>query len=200
MLEQLHQRLNPYLELASSNVWIQSLVIVALSLLVAWIFDRFISTTLRKFAANTRMGFDDRLIDYLHNPIYFSVILLGLALAITLLKVPEPFNLFLFASLETFAYLVWTVFLVRAIRSLLAYIASNEKHIAILHPQTLPLFQNLAMIIIVVLAVYIIFTAWNVDMTAWLASAGIVGIAVGFAAKDTLANLFSGVFILADAP
>ena len=37
-------------------------------------------------------------------------------------------------------------------------------------------------------------------MTAWLASAGIVGIAVGFAAKDTLANLFSGVFIMADAP
>ena len=50
------------------------------------------------------------------------------------------------------------------------------------------------------LAVYIIFTAWNIDMTAWLASAGIVGIAVGFAAKDTLANLFSGFFIVADAP
>ena len=38
------------------------------------------------------------------------------------------------------------------------------------------------------------------DMTAWLASAGIVGMAIGFAAKDTLANLFSGVFILADTP
>ena len=37
-------------------------------------------------------------------------------------------------------------------------------------------------------------------MTAWLASAGIVGIAVGFAAKDTLANLISGIFIIADAP
>ena len=37
-------------------------------------------------------------------------------------------------------------------------------------------------------------------MTAWLASAGIIGIAIGFAAKDTLANLFSGVFIMADAP
>ena len=37
-------------------------------------------------------------------------------------------------------------------------------------------------------------------MTAWLASAGIVGIAIGFAAKDTLANLFAGVFILADSP
>ncbi len=37
-------------------------------------------------------------------------------------------------------------------------------------------------------------------MTAWLASAGIAGIAIGFAAKDTLANLFAGVFILADSP
>jgi MscS family membrane protein len=54
--------------------------------------------------------------------------------------------------------------------------------------------------VIVVVAVYIIFSAWNIDMTVWLASAGIIGIAVGFAAKDTLANLFSGVFILADAP
>jgi small-conductance mechanosensitive channel len=28
----------------------------------------------------------------------------------------------------------------------------------------------------------------------------VVGIAVGFAAKDTLANLFAGFFIIADAP
>jgi small-conductance mechanosensitive channel len=56
------------------------------------------------------------------------------------------------------------------------------------------------LILVLLLAVYLIFRAWEIDMTAWLASAGIVGIAVGFAAKDTLANLFSGVFILADGP
>jgi small-conductance mechanosensitive channel len=49
-------------------------------------------------------------------------------------------------------------------------------------------------------AIFITFPIWGIDMTAWLASAGIVGIAVGFAAKDTLANLFSGFFILADTP
>ena len=37
-------------------------------------------------------------------------------------------------------------------------------------------------------------------MGALLAAGGIVGIAVGFAAKDSLANLFSGIFILADGP
>lgn len=37
-------------------------------------------------------------------------------------------------------------------------------------------------------------------MTAFIASLGVLGIAVGFAAKDTIANLFAGVFILADQP
>jgi len=37
-------------------------------------------------------------------------------------------------------------------------------------------------------------------MTAWLASAWVIGIAVWFAAKDTLANLISWMFILTDAP
>ncbi len=83
---------------------------------------------------------------------------------------------------------------------MLGHVARSDRHISILHPQTLPLFENITNIAIFVFAVYIIFSTWHVDMTAWLASAGIVGIAIGFAAKDTLANLFSGVFILADAP
>lgn len=34
----------------------------------------------------------------------------------------------------------------------------------------------------------------------WPPPAGILGLAISFAAKDTLANLFAGVFILADSP
>src|SRR5210317_1200353 len=48
--------------------------------------------------------------------------------------------------------------------------------------------------------IWFFMALWNIDGTAWLASAGVVGIAVGFAAKDTLANLISGVSIVADAP
>ena len=65
---------------------------------------------------------------------------------------------------------------------------------------SLPVFDMVFKIVIVGAAVYFIFLAWKIDLTAWLASAGVVGIAVGFAAKDTLANLFSGIFIVADAP
>ena len=200
MLNDLLARLKPQLALFGENPWLQAAVVLLVALVLAWMFDRFISAVLRAMAKRTRFRFDDHLIEHLHGPIYFSVILLGLALATLLLAVPEPFNFVINSILMTLAYLIWTLFLLRVTRSLLRYVAQDEQHLAVLHPQTLPLFENLAMIVIVVLAVYVIFTAWDIDMTAWLASAGIVGIAVGFAAKDTLANLFSGVFILADAP
>ena len=55
-------------------------------------------------------------------------------------------------------------------------------------------------IVLAGLAAYFVFVIWAIDLTAWLASAGIIGIAIGFAAKDTLGNLFSGIFILIDTP
>jgi small-conductance mechanosensitive channel len=48
--------------------------------------------------------------------------------------------------------------------------------------------------------VYAIMVAWNINVTGLVASAGIVGLALSFAAQDTLSNLFAGVAILADKP
>ena len=200
MLDELQANLAPHLVLVGENPWLQALTVIIAALALAWIFDHFISASLRRLALRTPFHIDDHLIQYLHGPIYASVILLGLALAVNLLKIPEPFDFIVFSLLETLAYIVWTVFLLRVVRSVIRFFAADDKPVAVLHAQTLPLFENLAIIVIFVLSIYVIFSAWNVDMTAWLASAGIVGIAVGFAAKDTLANLFSGVFILADAP
>lgn len=71
---------------------------------------------------------------------------------------------------------------------------------AIIEERTLPLFDLAMTVIIVAIAAYALLLIWDIDPTAWLASAGIIGIAVGFAARDTLANLFAGFFIIADAP
>lgn len=180
--------------------WMQALGMVAASILIAWIFDRFIISTLKRLAVKTKFEIDDRLIELLHGPIYSSIIILGLALAVHTLEPVEPFDFIIYSVLQSIAYLIWAVLILRVTKLVLGHVARSDRHISILHPQTLPLFENITNIAIFVFAVYIIFSTWHVDMTAWLASAGIVGIAIGFAAKDTLANLFSGVFILADAP
>jgi small-conductance mechanosensitive channel len=67
-------------------------------------------------------------------------------------------------------------------------------------PKTQFLFLINSKIVIFGLAVYWLLVTWDLNLAPWLASAGIVGIAVGFAAKDSLANLFGGLFIIMDAP
>ncbi len=200
IISNLQASLKPYLAFFGEHTWMQALVVIVASCIIAWIFDGFIITGLKRIASKTRFDIDEQLVGMLHRPIQISVILLGLALAFDLMEFSNPYKFIIFSSLKSFAYLVWAWFFLRITRSILLLVAQSDKHVSMLHPQTLPLFLNIANIAIIVFSIYIIFTAWQVDMTAWLASAGIVGIAVGFAAKDTLANLFSGVFILADAP
>ena len=70
----------------------------------------------------------------------------------------------------------------------------------VIEARTMPLFNLLITVAIIAIASYALLQVWNIDATAWLASAGVIGIAVGFAARDTLANLFAGFFIIADSP
>ncbi len=51
---------------------------------------------------------------------------------------------------------------------------------------------------IYIIAISIILKWFGIDITALALSIGIVGVAMGFAARDTIANFISGLFILAD--
>jgi len=200
MFTDLQSFVSPLLAIFGDNRFIQAALAIALSLLIALIFDRVIIKGLKNLASRTRLDLDDNVIGLLHTPIYASILLLGIASALLILSPPQLYLNIGFSLIQSFALVMWVLFLLRSNRILLTRISRNDKRLKVVHQQTLPLFLNLINIIVVVLAVYFLFSAWNIDMTAWLASAGIVGIAVGFAAKDTLANLFSGVFIMADAP
>ena len=100
----------------------------------------------------------------------------------------------------TIDILVWGQFAYRSSRFYLKNLSDNPRMGSFIQPKTLPLLENVSAVLVFLVIFYLIFVNWNIDMTAWLASAGIIGIAVGFAAKDTIANLLSGVFILADSP
>ena len=186
------------------NRFVQSGVILVVALLFARLADRLISFGVGRLALRTKSEIDDRVIELLHRPVRVSVVLAGLAL-VTLRVDPSSLlrdgaldlTRLTLSLLATVAILLWMSAGVR-LAGLLLDAASGRRRFV--QSRTLPLFRNLANILVVGVAIYFVFVAWGIDVTAWLASAGIVGIAVGFAAKDTLANLFAGVFILTDAP
>lgn len=102
--------------------------------------------------------------------------------------------------LETIAILVLVGFTIRASRLLLDVLARKRNKFPLIQTRTLPLFYNASLLIIIGAGIYFLFLTWKIDPTAWLASAGIIGLALSFAAKDSLANLFAGAFIIADTP
>ena len=58
------------------------------------------------------------------------------------------------------------------------------------------LFSNLAKYVIVIIAVILTLQGFNVDLTAIIASVGIVGLAIGFGAQTLVKDIISGFFIL----
>ena len=198
--QQILEALKPVTELFGNHPWVQSLIVLLTALLAARLVEWLVVRVLRKLAARTAGTLDDYLVAALHRPLFWSVALLGVLVAAVPVDPPAGVTTLLQGSVASVLVLLWSAFVLRAGRRILRALAQRERPQALLRAQTLPLFDNLAIVVVVALAIYFVFNAWGVDMTAWLASAGIVGIAVGFAAKDTLANLFSGVFIMADAP
>ncbi|MET0084666.1 MAG: mechanosensitive ion channel family protein [Sedimenticola sp.] len=198
--EKLIEYLQPVIGYFGDNPYIRALVVFLISLALANLVAMIITRLVRRITHRTSTRLDDKLIIMLHRPLFWSVILVGTRAAISLLNLPEGFTGALYSAIATLLIFMWSMFTLRFLRLLLKTVSNRAKPQAVIRQQTLPLFDNLVIVVVLALAVYFIFSAWHIDMTAWLASAGIAGIAIGFAAKDTLANLFSGVFILADSP
>jgi len=194
------KELEPLLSLFGDHPWIRALLILLFFFILAKILEWILIPLIRRITARTTTQIDDLVVRYIRTPLFWSTILLGFPAAAAALNAPSALRDTLLSLVVSVMIFLWMMFAVRTSRLALSVASRRAKPNALVRPQTLPLFTNLAAITIVVFAVYFIFQSWQVDMTAWLASAGIVGIAIGFAAKDTLANLFSGVFIMADSP
>ena len=190
----------PVTEIFADYPFVLTMLIMVLAVIVASIASAIVIKVIGRMVKRTNVRWDDQLIAAFHRPLFWSLVFIGVLLALEPLGLPQTAENIFQSIIATTLVVIWTSFLLRFIRIVLRAMSRSAREHSMVRPQTEPLFENLGFIIALAVAIYLIFRSWDIDMTAWLASAGVVGIAVGFAAKDTLANLFSGVFILADAP
>lgn len=188
-------------QMLSGNAWAAATTTMLVFALFA-LFAHLIARGLIKlFTAKYPSELGNNLVHSVKAPIFWSSLVTGVALSLRHFDAPEMFIIRFDSSMLTIMLMFWSRCIIRA-SQLILMAMSRERNgkSSIIRAQTLPLLQNFSFILISVYATYLLFSAWNIDLTAWVASAGVVGIAMGFAAKDTLANLISGVFIMADAP
>jgi len=179
-------------------------LLTILLILAAYVFGRLsrfvVSRSMMKVAKRTATNADDHLVEYLTKPFVLTSVTLALMLAVSAFRLPDGLRDFTLSALATVMLFSWSRAGLRTARIILELIASNSDRFEVVQERTIPVFSMAMKILLVGLAAYIFMMIWGINPTAWLASAGVIGIAVGFAAKDTLANLFSGISIVADAP
>jgi small-conductance mechanosensitive channel len=191
--------LRPFYELVSSNPWIQGGIVILVTFTCASLLTWLVFRLLRSITSRTRFQIDDQIILLLRPPVYFTLVVIGLSAGIALMPI-DAWKMYLIRGMRTVGIVIWVIFFSSLSSLFLQRVAGLSNKFTFIQHRTVTLFDNLAKIVIFGGGVYAFFVIWNIDMTAWLASAGIAGIAIGFAAKDSLSNLFSGVFIIADAP
>ena len=188
----------PFWQLLEDSPLLEALVVALLSVVFALIIRFVVFRALAHLTGTTRVLFDDQLLEHLRKPVYTTVLFFGFTLAVDAAQLAVGPHL-LINILLSLIVINWMRALFR-ISTVLLDTLGGQQRFAIIESRTVPLFDLTAKLATILAGSYILLLVWGVNLVGWLASAGIVGIAVGFAAKDTLANLFSGIFIVADAP
>lgn len=177
-----------------------TLLLIAVAYAIGKILKLVISHSIMKLAAKTTSDADDHLVEYLTRPLVLTTVTLALMMVVSVYRLPQGLQDATLSMLATILLFSWLRAGLRTARILLELIGSNHHRFEIVQERTIPVFDMTVKILLVGLGAYIFLLIWGINPTAWLASAGVIGIAVGFAAKDTLANLFSGISIIVDAP
>jgi MscS family membrane protein len=62
----------------------------------------------------------------------------------------------------------------------------------------IPLLAKILKAVAIILGFFFVFDTWNINLSPLLATAGIAGIAIGFAVRDSLANILGGLQLVLD--
>jgi small-conductance mechanosensitive channel len=186
------------LQIVKENIYIKQLLVIIIYLALVKIIDLFIDKILRKVAGLTKISFDDYLVNFVHKPICWSVFWLGILHALSLGNFAKPWLTALPALAMSMILLAWTIALIKGLnRSFQERIdrSSPEDKIG---KDVLLLLKNVSRVVLIVTGILWCLTIWEISLTPLFASAGIAGIAIALAAKDTLANFFGGISIFLD--
>ena len=187
-------------ELVSQYAIVGFLILAVLSWIAGKLAVFVIGRTLLRLTRQTKTEVDDQIAARLQRPIFITVFFGGLAFAFRSLNLSHAVTAPTVQVLKTLVVLSWLGAGFPISRLLLDTLSRYRDKFMMVEERTLPLFEIAAKLILLAGGSYAVLLIWNIDLTAWLASAGVIGIAVGFAARDTLANLFAGFFIVTDAP
>ncbi len=191
-----------FMDILQQHITYQIFAIITGTLLLDFFARRVLKKLIQR-VKKTKNLWDDALFDSINRPLGWLIWVSGITYAtellyqyshVAILKLNEPIReiavIFLFA---------W--FLNRLIGQISSnYIAHKKEHNETVDESAIVAVGKLLRLSITITAVLITLQTLGYSVSGVLAFGGIGGIAIGFAAKDLLANFFGGLMIYLDRP
>ena len=172
--------------------------LVLLGALLVWAIFRWSMKRVRKRIRKYEfVRIHDQIFDLIQRAVGYTLIFLcGIYLV----------NLFRIPILEKMFYAALIILLAMPVKDftvlVLSYLEANfiKKSKTKIDDIVFDLLNKFSGIIIFAVAILLALDVLGINVVPLLAGAGIAGIAVGFAAKDTLSNLIAGILLIIDRP
>jgi MscS family membrane protein len=177
--------------------------LVVLTVVVANYLTRKLLARLRLKTEQTRSRWDDAIVDAVERPAALLVWVLGLTFVADIIHARTEATIFEavdpLRTVGVIACLAW--FLVRMVRNVEDVTLRQAREAQTrADPTTVHAIGKLVRLSIIITAALMGLQSLGFSISGVLAFGGIGGIAVGFAAKDLLANFFGGLMIYLDRP
>ena len=189
-----------YFDLMANTPVLKGLALVVLSVMIAKLVDMVFTLIFKRVVNTTKTTLDDRILQLLHKPIFYSILFVGFIISIKTVSLHESVEFALIGVFKTITIIIWLFVISKILVMSMDWASRQTASNKILQRNTVPLFNNLGKIAIGLFGAYFIFLSWNININGILASAGVLGVVLGLAAKDTVSNFFAGIFLMADSP
>ena len=180
--------------------------LIGVGILLVFIILRFklihaLIAMLKALSSKTRTTLDDRIVKVLEKPLHFGVIALGFYLSFSIFNVTGNTAVIASHLLRSLIILLAIWILYRALNIFSdALMEVSQRFHSELGESLAKLLVSLLKAFVVVIGLVTLFQEWGFNVSGFLASLGLVGMAFALAAKDTAANLFGSMVIFTDRP
>ncbi|MGD8373029.1 MAG: mechanosensitive ion channel family protein [Syntrophobacterales bacterium] len=179
---------------------IGGLIIVAAFCIVAWLVDLVFDRVLLALVRKSKYHLDDQILHILDRPVWLSVVIVGALTGVRWISPQPPFTFILTSLLKTLLVLIWAVAINRIVLQIVDDWIRHWRESGRTGIEVIRLVGNITRIVVLAGAIFFFLSLWKINITPLLASAGIAGVAVALAAKETLSNFFGGITVLLDRP
>ena len=142
------------------NPFVRSALIIVGSIVMAKLTDWIFVGIFKRWSSKTNTNLDGNIVNFLHKPIFYSILFFGFSTGVNLLGLPEYINFAILGVFKTATILIWLSLFAKVFTLSMDWTTRRTDN-KLLQSRTLPLFNNLGKIAIGLFGAYFISVSYT---------------------------------------